>query len=179
MCRFPLYLFCSFLLLFSFPAKMHSQKKIRQYVVSGTITQTHTYCGGARPSEEMLERLNTPAAYPGKKLYIRYGRVNSDKKKVIRVICADSAGHFKIQLPPGTYCIIQDEQIKRIDISNFKKMEGDYLKLDENCLKRWWSECFTTFEVGKGNKSNLNVNFNFPCFTGGTPCMQYTGPAPP
>ncbi|HEV7230798.1 MAG TPA: hypothetical protein VGO45_05690 [Bacteroidia bacterium] len=173
------HIFFSLLIFLVFSENIYSQKNSKQYTVSGTITQTHSYCGGARPSDEMLARLNTPAPYAGKKLYIRYGNQNSSKKKIIRIISADSAGHFKIQLPSGTYCIIQDEQIKRLDIEHFKKQETEYLKLDENCLKNWWSQCFTTFEVKSENKTNLNINFNFPCFTGGTPCMQYTGPLPP
>jgi hypothetical protein len=157
-----------------------AKKTSKQKDVSGLITQTHAYCGGARPTEEVLKRLQTPAPFPGKKIYIRCGNENTTKKKIIRTVTADSTGHFSIKLPPGTYCIIQEEQVKKLDPDHFLKKETAELKLKKNCLEKWWSTCYQTFEV-KATDSHvpLNVNFHFPCFTEGIPCMQYSGPLPP
>jgi hypothetical protein len=156
-----------------------SGKGGKGFAISGHITQTHAYCGGARPSEEMLKSYTTPKPFPGKKLYIRSGTENSLKKKVLREVIADSAGHFSLRLPPGTYCIIQEEQVKKLDPEHFRQKANKNLKLNEECLKQWWDKCFMTFEVKDADKSDLNINFYIPCFTEGIPCMQYTGPMPP
>ncbi len=169
-------------LVFVRPSALFAQKQAssskKQYIVSGSITQTNSYCGGARPSEEMITRLNTPKAWAGKKLYIRNGSENSGKKKVLREIVADSAGHFSTKLPSGTYCIIEKEQVKRLNTEEFRKKKTENLKLDEECLKQWWSKCYMSFEVKEADKTDLNINFHIPCFTNGIPCMKYTGPLP-
>jgi hypothetical protein len=171
----------SLLLLLGFTNCSTAQKthKAKQYAVHGTITQTRSYCGGARPSDEMLEKLNTPRPLPGIKLYVRSGNTNQLKKRIQRTIVADSAGNFVIHLPPGTYCIIQEEQIKKLNPESYRKKQTEYLKLDENCLNKWWSDCLLTFEVKAEDKKGLNINFNTPCFTNGVPCLNYTGPMPP
>ncbi len=149
-----------------------------EFKVSGRITQTHSYCGGARPPEDLLKKLNTPAPYSGKKLFVRSGTSNSTEKSIIREFTADSSGYFSIQLPAGTYCVVVEDQVKALDIQSFKNKTTKNLKLDESCLQQWWDKCLMTFDVTNANKSDLNINFHFPCFTGGIPCMTYTGPLP-
>jgi hypothetical protein len=177
------YLNLIFLLTFSESAPALTQKpgsssKQQQYTVSGSITQTHSYCGGARPSPEMIALLNTPKAWAGKTLYIRSGAENSTKSKVLREIVADSAGHFSTSLPSGIYCIIEKEQVKHLNTEEFRKKKTANLMLDENCLKQWWTKCYMSFEVKDADKTDLNINFHIPCFTNGVPCMKYTGPLP-
>src|SRR4051812_11044433 len=82
--------------------------------VSGKVTQTSSYCGGARPSEEMMEQYNKPKPYAGKIFYVRKGKENNKKAVVLKFI-SDSAGNFSFQLPAGSYCIIQQEQLKSPD----------------------------------------------------------------
>jgi hypothetical protein len=152
--------------------------KPAEFKVSGTVTQTHAYCGGARPPKELLDNLTKPSPFPGKKIFIRSGTENSLDKPVIREIIADTAGKFSILLPAGTYCIIQEEQVKSLDTDFFRKKLTSYHKLDEECLKQWWGKCLMTFEIGTSDKTGMNINFHFPCFTNGVPCVTYTGPLP-
>jgi hypothetical protein len=172
----------SLALLIFVPLVSCSQKaatsKTVEYKVSGTITQTHAYCGGARPPKELMDNLTKPSPFPGKKVYIRSGTENSLDKPVIRELIADTGGRFSLLLPSGTYCIIQEEQVKTLDTDFFRKKLTSYHKLDEACLKQWWSKCLMTFEVGATDKTDLNINFHFPCFTNGVPCVTYTGPLP-
>jgi hypothetical protein len=173
-----IFLSALFLNVASFAQKTGSLAK-KQYTVAGIITQTRAYCGGARPSEEMMKAYNTPKAWIGKKLYIRSGAENSTKRKVLHEITADSTGHFSVKLPPGIYCIIEKEQLKKLNTEAFRKKKSEYLKLDEDCLKQWWGKCYTSFEVKDADKTDLIINFHIPCFTQGVPCMRYTGPLPP
>jgi hypothetical protein len=149
------------------------------YSISGTITHTQSYCGGARPTDEMLAQYNTPTPLAGKKLYIRSGTENSLKRKVLHQIVSDGTGHFSLKLPSGTYCILVQEQVKKLNKAEFRKKATDYLTLDENCLNQWWKTCYLSFEVKDTEITDLKINFNTPCFTDGTPCLNYVGPMPP
>ncbi len=146
------------------------------YTVSGSITQTHAYCGGIRPPDSQLKELRTPRALPGKKLYIKTGSENTASTQVIRELVADSAGHFRLQLPSGTYCIVEKEQVSKLDLDNFRKKKTNYMELDESCLQQWWAKCQLSFEVKAADQTDLQINFYFPCETNGIPCMRYTGP---
>jgi len=148
------------------------------YRVSGKITQSHAYCGGARPPQALLDEMTKPTPFPGKKLFIRSGSENSSAKPVLKEIVSDSLGLFSILLPPGNYCVVQEDQVNKLDIAAFRKKLTSYDKLDETCLQQWWDKCFLTFEVGSADKTNLNIHFHFPCFTNGLPCITYTGPLP-
>ena len=170
------------ILLFTFllqTGKIFSQQQGKKHAVSGIITHTRSFCGGARPTDEMLEKFNTPQPLAGKKLYIRSGAVNNLKKRIIQTIVSDSTGHFTVYLPAGTYCLIQEPQIKKLNVEPYRKSQSQFITLDEACLKRWWSECLLTFTVGSSGRNDLKINFNAPCFTDGTPCLEYNGPMPP
>jgi hypothetical protein len=162
--------------------KTSSEKKTetsKTYLVSGTITQTQSYCGGARPPEDLLKKMQSPRPYPGKKIYFRKGQNNSLDMISLKEAISDSTGHFQVNLASGTYCIVEEDQVKELDMAGFKKKYlNQYLVADESCLKQWWSKCFMTVEVGATDKTDLNINFHFPCFTKGLPCVKYTGPLP-
>ena len=40
---------------------------LKTYTVTGIVTQTYSYCGGAAPPKQLLDQLATPVAYAGKK----------------------------------------------------------------------------------------------------------------
>jgi hypothetical protein len=154
-------------------------EKATEFTISGTITQTQSYCGGARPPQELLEKLQSPRPYPGKKIYFRKGDKNSLDMKYLWQAISDSTGHFNVRLPAGSYCVIEEDQVNALDVDAFKKKYcTQYLIADEACLKQWWGKAFLTFDVGNADKKDLNMNFHFPCFTKGLPCMKYTGPLP-
>ncbi len=147
------------------------------YIISGKVTQTTSYCGGAAPPQELLDRLATPIAYPDKKLYIRKGRTNNIKSNILKTIITDSAGEFSIRLAAGTYVIIQEEQLQEIKAADYKK---EYLQVDEKCLQEWWTKPYYLLEVKKENITNLHFNIQHDCFMEtDVPCITYTGPQRP
>ena len=154
-----------------------SAKLLKEYTVSGKVTQTSPYCGGARPPKELLDRLATPVAYPNKKFYIRQGKVNSVKAKVIKSFTTDSAGEFSVQLAPGTYSIIQEEQLHKIKAVDYTKK---YQVVDNKCLQEWWVKPYYLLEVKDNDIRQLNFNFHHRCYIAGDiPCITYTGPLHP
>jgi hypothetical protein len=174
----------AFLLLITVPAlaqkpaapKKPKPKKPSMWLVSGKVEKTFAYCGGARPSKEVLENLQSPVAYAGKKFYIREGRINTTSAKIVASFVTDSAGNFKVSLKPGTYSIIVEEQLNTIKASDLQTTE---LKVDEQCLKQWWSKPLQVIQV-KGVVNNLKFSFHQRCFIGSDiPCISYTGPTPP
>lgn len=150
---------------------------IKTYTVTGSVTQTYSYCGGAAPPKELLDELATPVAYAGKKFYIRAGKTNSTKIKIIKSFTTNSAGEFSFRLSPGTYAIILEEQLHKIKAGSYKK---EYQEIDEKCLQQWWVKPYYVLEVRNKEISQLNFNFHRRCFiSNDIPCIMYNGPMPP
>ncbi len=155
----------------------HSKSQRQTYLISGQVTQTSSYCGGARPSQEMLDKIAIPIAYPNKKFYIRRGKTNSLNLKFLKSFNTDKDGNYTIRLPNGIYSIILEEQLKEINISNYTTINQ---QVDTNCIKEWWSNPYYLLEVKNKNISDLDFNFHHRCFvTNDIPCLNYVGPMPP
>lgn len=149
----------------------------KKYQVAGVLTQTSSYCGGAAPPEQVLKKLATPSPFPAKKFYVRSGKVNSTKAKTVAHFVTDENGMFSLQLPPGTYSIIVEEQLEPLDI---KKLETPQFKADEKCLQQWWIKPFYLLVVKDHDITTLSFNIHHTCFTEhDMPCLQYIGPAIP
>ncbi|MBL0341118.1 MAG: hypothetical protein IPP71_09440 [Bacteroidetes bacterium] len=157
--------------------KLSGKNKEKTYTVSGKVQQTFSYCGGARPSEEMLEKLATPSSYPGKKFYIRKGQINSLQEEIVAEFVSDTNGLFSIHMEPGTYSIILQEQVSKIKVEDYANKNQ---KIDEKCLNEWWGKPYIVLVVMDQNINDLNFIFRHRCFiTNDIPCITYTGPLPP
>ena len=158
--------------------KQQAEKKTKSYLITGTVEQVFQYCGGARPTEEMLDKLRKPVAYPGKKFFVRRGSVNSLKSKIIRSIISDSLGNFSVRLPAGVYSFITEEQVNAL---NPKDYEKENIQADNSCLKEWWEKPYYVLRIKNGGlKKKLNFSFQHRCFISvDIPCLNYTGPMPP
>ncbi|MEP7164078.1 MAG: hypothetical protein ABI741_05250 [Ferruginibacter sp.] len=149
---------------------------LKTYAVSGKVTQTFSYCGGAAPSQDILEELAKPVAYAGKKFYIRRGEINDTKNKVIKSFTTGKDGDFCIRLAPGTYAIILEEQLDTINIKDYTK--PDQL-VDEQCMLSWWTKPYYLLKVKDSNIRKLNFSFFHRCFISiEIPCISYQGPQP-
>ena len=155
-----------------------SNGAIKNIVVKGKVTQTWSYCGGAAPSEEMLEEARRPRPYEGKVFYIRKGKINSLKEPMILSFTVSAAGTFSFQLPAGVYSIIQDTQLKALNFNDYNVDANKYA--DKDCLKKWWAQAYYVLEIKDKNITNLNFEFHHACFVDSDiPCLQYVGPMPP
>lgn len=155
----------------------HSTKKQRTYIVSGTVQQTFSYCGGARPSQAMLDKLAMPKTYPDKKFYVRKGNANNSNAKIVTTFITDSAGGFSIRLKPGIYSIIVEEQLHPIKPNEYI---NENQQMDSKCLDEWWAKPYYLLEVKNKNINDLNFVFHHRCFiSNDIPCITYQGPLPP
>ncbi|MDP1801359.1 MAG: hypothetical protein Q8L81_08405 [Bacteroidota bacterium] len=165
----------SLVLCFVFYATIAQTKQ--KFTISGKALQTFAYCGGVKPSEEVLDHHKTPKPYVGKTFYIRAGKTNNLKAKVLLKFKADTAGNFSFELPPGIYSIIQEPQLKKLNVKLYK---NKYVEVDETCLKNWWEKPYYLLEIKDKNISGLEFKFHHPCFmSGDIPCLHYSGPMPP
>jgi hypothetical protein len=144
--------------------------------ISGNVKQTFSYCGGARPDDSLLERLAKPVAFVGKKFYIRKGKTNILKSKVILGFETDSLGNFSFYIKPGIYSILLEEQLKRVNSKNYSSHNQS---VDEKCLKKWWSKPYYLLVVTKPKNQKLDFLFQHRCFINNEiPCIEYIGEMP-
>lgn len=151
-----------------------------KYNISGKILQVGSYCGGAAPSEEMLEEMRKPFPYPTKTLHVRKGTANNSKMPILADIHPDKDGNYNIQLPAGTYCVIVDEQVDALDLNQYNQPANAYLNADLECLKDWWSKPYYLLVVKNKDITGLDFSFQRRCFCDSDiPCLNYSGPMPP
>lgn len=102
-----------------------SQKK----AISGQINFRQPYCGGARPSAEMLAEAEKSKPYADRTIIIvsHKGKVDSTK--------TDATGTFKIDLKVGKYKVFESWRY-------YKKAAGGMLvsDFDAECLKKEWKK---------------------------------------
>ncbi|MBA2610493.1 MAG: hypothetical protein H0U95_00885 [Bacteroidetes bacterium] len=171
--------FITFILCFVFGITIAQTKSnsVKKVTISGTVLHSFSYCGGIEPSPEMMAEFTKLKPYAGKIFYVRKGKTNTTKGKIILSFKADTTGKFSFQLPPGNYSIIQQQQVKKLDITLYKKQ---FITADENCLKTWWEKPYHVLEIKDKNISKIEFKFNHPCFiSDDIPCLQYDGPMPP
>lgn len=126
---------------------MFSQQKVKVFV-----SYTNCYCGGARPTEEILAKYNTPRKLAKFKI-----KLVGQKTELVTT---DTAGYFIKKLKPGKYSIfLTEEKNKNISIN-----------YEPSCSK------MLTMNYGELNiqkkTSNYVVNLYFPC----NPCQLNNKP---
>ena len=144
-------------------------KKEKLYAVHGAITQTSSYCGGAAPPQEMLERLSRPQPYANQVYYI--GKIGK-KKSTFQKITSDTLGAFLLQLPVGKYVVFSAEKMKPFIMPASNK----YTKYDAACLRKQYATPDASFEIKNKNVA-VNWNVHHACFYS-LPCTIYRGPMP-
>ena len=112
----------SFLLLISL--QNFSQKNVNY-----ELTQDQKYCGGAKPSPEILAKYERPLLYANKKLIL----VSASGK--IDTVKTNSKGILKIKLKPGSYKLYEPwRYYKRSPDGN------DMSYFDLECLTKQWAK---------------------------------------
>lgn len=168
-------LFLSFIII-SFQSCFAAKKTKKHLVkIQGIITQTSDYCGGARPSDEMLEQLAKPKPMIGKEIFIKIGPKNKAENSIYKKVITDSVGHFEIMLPTGAvYSFIEDWKSKPF----ITPKNTEYIKWDVACLYERYLTADYVLNVKSANNSMININFHKPCFFRPY-CGSYSGPLPP
>ena len=156
----------------SFSAKARPESQFR---VSGTVTYTANYCGGAAPSEEMLAEMRQPKPRFGQELLVRSGDFNSFGRLLARATTKGD-GSFEFFLAPGDYCIV----IAQKESADMVPKSSEYIHVDTECYNKWMATCDLSFRLADREISGLSLNLHQACFTNSySTCVQWDGPMPP
>jgi hypothetical protein len=150
----------------SAPSPDASVPSAKRATVRGQVVlSTQTYCGGAPPSDDMV--LSKRAPEPGKRLLVRRGSENT-ASEVLAQPTSDASGTFKVSLPPGTYCFI--EEAKR----ELTPKGPPPANVDPSCLESRRRTCDAVVEVPDKGEVSVTVEFHKGCLP---ECAD--GPFPP
>jgi hypothetical protein len=167
------------LLLLGFGNTLIAQTKIS---LIGKLTQSQSYCGGARPTQEIMDDINKPTPIANKTLYIKKGLTNNTKSKTVLKVKTDSLGHFHCKLAIGSYYIVGDNKINLSYYSTllkkYSKASKNFKAIDQTCLKDWLKQPALQFKVKAVNNDTLKIHEVIPCEWNSIPCASYTGYLP-
>jgi hypothetical protein len=144
----------------------------RQREVSVTLyIQYHSqYCGGARPSDEILQELEEKQPYAEKSVYLRLGRTNNNMEAPFKVLKTDKSGKVRVKLLPNTYCLVAEHKNKWIPNQNVE-IENN----EKRCLE-WQRACDAVFTIlAEASKEASKVDIPIEIFFTCNPCYP---PAP-
>jgi hypothetical protein len=122
-----------FLFLILLPFSLLSQTK-----VNVQIMQKQTYCGGVKPSAEILARYDKPIPFANKKFVLVSANGNTC------TATTNANGYLKIKLKVGSYKCYEAWRYYH------QSPDGKDLKLyDTECLKTAWAKVDITIECQK------------------------------
>lgn len=137
------------------------------------IQRHFPYCGGAAPTEDML---NNYSPVSGNFILI-------EKQTATRSTVISKNGIIQLQLKPGQYSIRETFKDIPFDVFYAKHAITDrthYQNDSEECYKRWWKTNLFEFEITDTTTFlKYEKTLYSRCFTGNNPCLQYSGPYPP
>lgn len=179
-----------FLILVSFSCSTNvsvnsgdAENQVESQEVSIRVTETSAYCGGAKPSQEILDELNTPKSLPKTTIYLRKGEVNDVEQSIDYALKSDEKGLINVMLPAGKYSIVFDnkkDQSKYEELlDQYGKPTDAYKAIDTNCLQTYFRKPEKVIHVERSAENEFSVNYRNRCSWGSVPCAIYIGPIPP
>lgn len=167
---------------FTIATSLQKTNKPRIFKVSGKIVRTGSYCGGAAPTQEIMDEINTPKPCARQKLYVRRGKMNDLTGKIILVFTSDSVGNFSFSLPSGVYSIVNEKKKDRKFVKSILKQytaeSKNYQATDKKCLDEWLKTPDATLEIKEGSVNDFVITFHDEC-KWHVPCTEYKGPFRP
>jgi hypothetical protein len=153
-------------------------KQTKLFKVSGLVTQTSAYCGGAAPTEEMMRQNEIPKPFVGKRFYMKKGKENDAKQQTVLTFTTNEKGEFEFNAAPGTYCFLLEPQMKNLNVKEYN-VKG-FLTADAACLTKWWKQPYYLLVVKNKDVDGIKFNFHLRCFVSeDLPCVDYVGEMPP
>jgi hypothetical protein len=139
-----------------------NNQSMKKYTVTGKIEQTAKYCGGAKPTQEVLEGYKQPKPLTEFKLYVKINDLNHQKSAPIDSTITDENGIYSFNLPKGNYIIVSELQLNQTNFeSKLAKMQ---LKItDQDALNNYFKKGMTTFTISQDTIINLDVLIQKKC----------------
>ena len=139
------------------------------------INKWKPYCGGAKPTEDMLKGLKTPFSGEKFKLYF-IGEISSEK-----IITLDEYGNWKGKIPKNVSCEIYrlDKTISLDELRKkySKELGKFYTIIEDKEIILWQKQA--DFIIPIVTKKRISFDIQDKCFVGLNPCIRYIGPFPP
>ncbi len=146
------------------------------------LNYTESYCGGARPTDEILAEMAQPKPMIGERLYLRKGSVNNINEPLVASEITDQSGRAIFHLMPGQYCVLRASKIDNAQTEKWKNelLKGNelYAPIDIECLEKWLATPELVIEVGESGPLSFELLINKPCPWNSIQCAQYKGPLP-
>lgn len=163
-------------------SEVQDKKSGEVFMVTGKVTQSSSYCGGARPTDEILNNITAPRPMVGTTYYVRKGTTNDVTQKIVMTFSTGTDGSFSFKLPPGEYIIIEANRLDSTYVKSiakkYEKPTASYTEAKKECLHEWLKGGLFQFKIVDAPVSNIEWNINHSCWTD-DPCVHYTGPYPP
>ena len=151
--QFYFLLFVICLLLFTLCAHAQAPGSLPPYnLVQGKLLFNQSYCGGARPTDEMVARLDSLRLLPNTTVCL----ARKQGGKFIYKLTSDANGNFKRKIRAGKYFIYMSKLYDHDVLSMF----------NPNCAK-WMKYIFGEVEIIDGGKKLYNIPLHFGC----DPCL--------
>jgi hypothetical protein len=119
--------------------------------ISLQFNETRSYCGGAVPTEAVLQELKEKKPFADQTIYVYL------KSKCVDSLKTDSLGKISKKLKYGKYNLY-------LPWKHFKKVPtGELNEYDEECLKKEWQRADAILEVSAkgGLLSNSKIGHQF------------------
>lgn len=163
------------------PVEMN--ERAQRYVLKGKVTTTRKYCGGARPTDEILQEFNTPQPAVGMELYLKEGATGNLSAPILDTIVTNADGEFRLKLPLGDYVIVDAKHADKSHYRHLKRTYADktdnYEPIDMGCLEKWAAQTLMNITVTEQDVMLNTINIQIGCSWDEVPCATYTGPYPP
>jgi hypothetical protein len=155
----------------------------REVVVEFRLKQTAAYCGGARPSDEMLAELAMPKPLANVQFYVKSGSINDPNAPALISSFSDHEGVAFVPLKPGKYLVVFEDKQDWTQYNQWKKQFENstdaHSPVDTLCLRKWIQEPEAVFEVRVDSALVVEIIQKQKCFWNAVPCLEYVGSIPP
>jgi hypothetical protein len=135
----------------------------RGATLAGVVMATGDYCGGAAPPQSILDELATPKPSPGFTLLLREGETNREDAPVVAEVLTDDEGRFSLSLPPGAYCVVDEDKRKKNPPPPGAGIGGP------RCYDDWFEICLAVARVGE---APLEITVPYHRVCAGNPCVM-------
>lgn len=144
-----------FLIFNFFLLSGYSDKCRAQSSMVFIITKTTPNCGGANRTEENLDN-NLKKKISRKEIFhIIKGKENTQNRKIIKSFTMGTANSGCINLPSGTYSVINK--------LSYGKLFVDPNKFDIACMQQLWATPLFSFTINKNICDTIVYNIALPC----------------
>lgn len=118
-----------------------------QKAISGKATFSNGYCGGVRPSDEMLKEAQKERPLTYTTVLLKNVKTKKEHK-----ITTDNTGKFKAELDLGSYDYFMTEKYNKNMGASFR-----------SSCDVWMKRCFGRIKVTEGKEKGYNLYFGFGC----------------